>query len=542
MDKGDLRPWLDSCELDRYPQGFLSDYEPFECLASNQAGETLLVKNKRTGMFYVAKCYLSPQTAGRTTEAEILKKLQHTGLPRFVDEFENDVMLCVIREYVEGTPLQQWAADTRPDAAAAVRVALKLCDLLIYLHGQSPPIIHRDIKPQNLIVGTDGQLWLIDFGISRLYQEEGGADTACLGTQDFAAPEQYGFSQTDVRSDIYSFGVLLGFLLTGEAKSDSALPKIADKRLWRIVRKCTAFAPADRYASAARLCADLSALSGRRRRRVLLRLLAAVAGLLCLAGGFAVGRYTEWFQPPPAGVVFREPLIGQAARLMLNLSDKAPVSMQELLSVSSLYICGDLAVADNQSLQDIIDELAVSHSLRNGGITSLEDLALMPNLSVVCLVEQNISDLTPLTSLKRLSNLDLRHNPVTDLTPLSGMIQLKTVCLFGTRVEDLSPLAACPMLAEIDAGASNVTSLEALRGCAALRRLWLYRTPLQTLSGIADILPGLVEIQLSSLANNDLSPLLELQYLQKARLSEGLRAPAEQTLRGAKFSIVYSQD
>ncbi|HPJ02780.1 MAG TPA: protein kinase [Candidatus Limiplasma sp.] len=542
MENDDLHPWLEACDLNQYPQGFLDDYEPFECLADTECAQTLLVKYKRTGMFYVAKCYRNDQAVSHTTEADILKKLQHTGLPRFVDEYQSASMLCVIREYVEGTPLHQWAADTGPDAAGAVRVALMLCELLMYLHGQTPPILHRDIKPQNLIVGTDGQLWLIDFGISRLYREDGKTDTACLGTQDFAPPEQYGFSQTDVRSDIYSFGVVLGYLLTGKAKRDEALAKIEDKRLFKIVEKCTAFAPVERYASAAKLRADLLALDGRRRRRVLARFFTAALCLVCLCGGFVVGRYTEWFQPPPEGVEFQEPLIGQAARLMLGLEAGAPVTPADLLSVSSLFICGEQIARDNQTLQDLINEAAVSHTVRNGAITSLEDLRLMPNLLVVCLVNQNISDLTALSSLKGLSILDLRHNPAADLTPLMGLKQLTSVTLYGTRVEDLSPLAACPLLDEISAGASDVTELESLRGCTALRKLWLPRTSLETLQGIAQILPGLMELQIATLADADLRPLLELESLRRLVLPESMKGQAERTLADAAFTIVYTQE
>lgn len=542
MDNDHLNPWPEACDPARYPQGFLKDYEPFECLADSERAETLLVKNKRTGMFYVAKCYLNDQAVSHTSEADILKKLRHTGLPRFVDEYQSDTMLCVIREYVEGTPLHQWAAEVKPGTAAAVRIALKLCDLLVYLHGQSPPIIHRDIKPQNLIVGTDGELWLIDFGISRLYQADGTGDTACLGTQDFAAPEQYGYAQTDMRSDIYSCGVLLGWLFTGETKREEALGKITDRRLSRIVEKCVAFAPSQRYASAGKLRADLLALDGRRRRRALLRVSAAAVCALCLAAGFAAGRYTAWFSPQPEGVRFLEPLIGQAVRLMLGLDAGAPVTAEDLLSVGSLFICGDRAVKDSQSLQALVDESAVGKRLRNGGITTLEDLLMMPNLMTVSLTQQNIADLTPLASLKLLSELDLRQNPLENLAPLAGLSQLKSVNLFGCPVSDLSPLAACPMLSEITAGGSYVTSVETLRGGTALRKLRLFRAPLQTLQGIADVLPWLTELEISAVADGDLSPLLELENLQRAMLSEELRALAERTLTGAHFALVYIQE
>mgnify|MGYP001447455640 CR=1 FL=1 len=541
MEFNDARTWLDDCGCDRYPQGFLDEYEPFECLAGNEGTETLLVKNKRTGMFYVAKCYGSDGVVSHATEAEILKKLHHTGLPRFVDEYKSDTMLCVVREYVEGTPLNQWAADKRPGPADTVRVALALCELLIYLHGQTPPIIHRDIKPQNLILGTDGRLWLIDFGISRLYQEEGRADTACWGTQDFAAPEQYGFAQTDVRSDIYSFGILLGWLLTGDIKRESALDKIADKRLRKIVKKCTAFAPAERYASAVKLRADLTALSGHRRRRILLRLGAAALCALCLCAGFAIGRYTELLQPQPAGIKFQEPLIEQAVRLMLGMKDGETLTESDLLSVTALYICGDRVAEDSRTHNEYIDESAQKSTVRNGGIETLEDLLMMPNLMSVSLTLQNISDLTPLAQLASLENLDLRHNPVTDLAPLAGLKQLGSVCLFGTRVEDLSPLVSCPRLTSIDAGGTYVTSVETLVGSVSVRRLWLFKAPLTTLAGI-EAFPLLTEFELSSVGDGDLTPLLQLSGLQTVTLGTELQSLAERTLADAEFAIEYRED
>ncbi|HPF86581.1 MAG TPA: protein kinase [Candidatus Limiplasma sp.] len=529
-----------ACGCDRYPQGFLEEYEPFECLASNEAGETLLVKNKRTGMFYVAKCYQNGNVVSHATEAEILKILQHTGLPRFVDEYQSADMLCVVREYVEGTPLDRWAAQRKPDTAAAVRIAMSLCNLVQYLHGQTPPIIHRDIKPQNLIVGTDGQLWLIDFGISRLYREESEKDTACWGTQDFAAPEQYGFAQTDVRSDIYSFGVVLGWLLTGEAGRDAALPKIADRRLKKIVTRCTAFAPKERYASAAKVCADLAALDGHRRRQTLRRLCAAALCAVCLCAGFALGRYTDIFTPADTGVSFAEPLIGQAVRLMLGKADGAAVTEDELLSIRELYIFGSQPAINSTDYQALQQQPTTGAAI-NGGIADLSDLARMPNLSVVCLMQQNITDLSPLAGLAALREVDLRHNPLTDAAPLAQCTQLRSVCLFDTRVSDLSPFAACKQLTELDVGGTFITSVASLKGNESITRLRLFKAPLQTLAGV-EALPQLLEIELSQVADGDLTPLLALPKLQTATLGEALRDLANSTLGDAAFAITYREN
>jgi len=185
-----------ACDARSYPDEFMAAYEPFECFAHNEACETLLVKHRETGLFYVAKCYAKAFGPAFTSEARILRTLDHPGLPKFIGEYENDDFLCVIRE-LEGTPLDRYAAQRKPNQEKALRLAVSLCGILTYLHGRTPPVIHRDIKPQNLIVDHQGELWLIDFGISRVFDPGKAGDTVSSGTVHFSAPEQYGYAQTD---------------------------------------------------------------------------------------------------------------------------------------------------------------------------------------------------------------------------------------------------------------------------------------------------------------------------------------------------------
>ena len=125
-------------------------------------------------------------------------------------------------------------------------LCIALSGILIYLHEQQPPVIHRDIKPQNIIIGKDGKPVLIDFDTARTFKNESDSDTRFLGTKGYAPPEQYGFTQTDCRADIYSFGVLLRFLLTDSVREN---PNVrVYKPLARIIDRCTAFAPKERFA------------------------------------------------------------------------------------------------------------------------------------------------------------------------------------------------------------------------------------------------------------------------------------------------------
>ena len=147
-----------SCDAQRYPAEFLMEYEPFECFAHSEDCETLLVKHKATGLFYVAKCYRKDAATAHAPEGAILKTLSHSGLPRFVGEYENEDYLCMVREYVEGTPLDRYVAQRKPGQEKAVELAVSLCGILTYLHGRTPPVIHRDIKPKNLIMDPPGRV------------------------------------------------------------------------------------------------------------------------------------------------------------------------------------------------------------------------------------------------------------------------------------------------------------------------------------------------------------------------------------------------
>ena len=228
-----------------YPEGFLADFDQLECLASHHGRETFLVAEKRTKKLCVAKCYDSSLFSELNTES-ILADLHHEGLPVFYGSYRNDSMFIMVRSYVDGVPLSDYARDQELSQADVVRLCVKLADILIYLHRQTPPVIHRDIKPENIIIAATEDPVLIDFDIARTYKVHEDTDTVFFGTKGYAPPEQYGFKQTDCRSDIYSFGVLLRFLLTDSVRENNKIRLY--RPLKRIIARCTAFAPEDRYA------------------------------------------------------------------------------------------------------------------------------------------------------------------------------------------------------------------------------------------------------------------------------------------------------
>lgn len=200
---------------------------------------------------------------GLIVETDLLKKLHHSNLPSIIDVIDGDGSFLIVMDYIEGRPLEsvikEYGAQDQEDV---IEWAKQLCDVLAYLHSRKPPIIYRDMKPSNVMLKPDGKVMLIDFGTAREFKETSVADTTCLGTQGYAAPEQYGgHGQTDGRTDIYCLGATLYHLLTGHNPSEPPY-EMYPIRYWNpdlssgleeIILKCTQKNPEDRYQSCGEL-------------------------------------------------------------------------------------------------------------------------------------------------------------------------------------------------------------------------------------------------------------------------------------------------
>ena len=244
MDSSELLRALQVAYADTsYPAAFLERYILMECLAERRGVDTFLVQD-REGAPYIAKCY-DKRLWAIGGDRDVLRGLEGAGLPRQTASFESEEMYLTVRDYIPGVPLDRYAAERELTEEEIVRICAELCDILGVLHHRPEPIIHRDIKPQNVIVRPDGHLALIDFDIARVYRRGQETDTRFFGTVAYAPPEQYGFSQTDARTDIYALGVLLRWLLTGSARENKMVSVY--RPLAKIIRKCTAFSPNQRF-------------------------------------------------------------------------------------------------------------------------------------------------------------------------------------------------------------------------------------------------------------------------------------------------------
>jgi len=170
-----------------------------------------------------------------------LIKITHKNIPIVYEVASDETHSIIVEEYIDGITVGD-ILETGVYTSDGVRtIVTQLSDALYFLHGRG--IVHRDIKPENIMISNEGEVKLVDFDISRIKGNEGGKDTVILGTTGFAAPEQFGISETDARSDIYAIGILINVMLTGEHPA-----KVLCKGKWRrIVNKCTKINPDERY-------------------------------------------------------------------------------------------------------------------------------------------------------------------------------------------------------------------------------------------------------------------------------------------------------
>ena len=200
---------------------------------------------------------------GLIAETDILKRLNHPHLPSIIDVIDREDTFLIVMDYIEGKALDYWLKkEGAQPQERVVEWAKQICDVFGYLHSRKPPIIYRDLKPANVMLKPDGQIMIIDFGTAREFKETSIEDTSCLGTQGYAAPEQYGgHGQTDARTDIYTLGATMYHLLTGHNPSLPPYEMYPIRRwnpalssgLEEIVLKCTQRNPNDRYQSCAEL-------------------------------------------------------------------------------------------------------------------------------------------------------------------------------------------------------------------------------------------------------------------------------------------------
>lgn len=224
---------------------FLWNNKVLEALNEN----TAIVQNSQTGELMIKKRI----DENSIPVMEKLVSIRHKNLCSVLKVAMEDNDTFSYSEYAPGRSIQSFIDEKKIfDENEAVRIISDVCSGLNVLHDNG--IIHRDITAANIILSADGNVKIIDYGISRLPKQNVSRDTFILGTAGYAAPEQFGFSQTDARSDIYAVGVLLNVMLTGAFPSD----KIYEGKLGKIIRRCTLIDSEKRFSSINELEKELS--------------------------------------------------------------------------------------------------------------------------------------------------------------------------------------------------------------------------------------------------------------------------------------------
>ena len=162
-----------------------------------------------------------------------------TGTPKIINYYEEDNKLTVIEEYISGVSLQDKINNTEISISDLYSYMHDLCNILKQLHSCNPAIIHRDIKPSNIIITSYNKAVLLDFNAAKYYSTEKNVDTILLGTQGYAAPEQYGFGQSSAQTDIYSLGIIL--------KEIADVSDCHTASIDNVIAKSTQMNPSERY-------------------------------------------------------------------------------------------------------------------------------------------------------------------------------------------------------------------------------------------------------------------------------------------------------
>lgn len=334
------------------------------CLVQKPDKELYVVTRKADGMRGLLRMTRGASPAGAVAEANILYHLNHPAVPRIMGLWQQPDRSFLVREYFEGRTLEEIVREDGVLAAPDVLdIGYKIAVVLQYLHSQNPPVIHRDIKPGNIVVSAAGDVKLIDFDIARSVQQEHEHDTVYLGTRDFAAPEQYGYAQTGPATDIYALGIVMLYLITGRTDRRDLKEKVPDAEQRAFIEKCTAFDPQARFSSAAQVMRHIKKLRRRTARKILIALVAAVVVAGLLLGSFLLGSARGQKQGYEEG--YGAGLEAGAASIPSDTHAADPSGVAASGNIPGNILCGGIAVSGAQG--DFVVAQNVLMRMTDGG-------------------------------------------------------------------------------------------------------------------------------------------------------------------------------
>lgn len=217
-------------------------YQLVKALKNSDKSQICVYRHKELGRKLVMR-----SVKGTGEVFMILRGLLHPNIANIYDAVRVEDGVIVLEEYIDGLTIADYLQDSLYSPTGVKRIIYALCDALDFLHKNK--IIHKDLKPENIMIDNNGNVKLIDFDAARVYKHYQCKDTRIMGTTGYAAPEQYGTNQTDERTDIYSLGVLMNVMLTGEPPER----KLYNGKLKKVIIKCTQTIPDNRYQNVSEL-------------------------------------------------------------------------------------------------------------------------------------------------------------------------------------------------------------------------------------------------------------------------------------------------
>lgn len=468
---------------DYLPEDMQEHWTVYECLKESEDSSTFLVKETATGILCVLKWGRNRQTEFLRNEMEIMKKMADrklSGIPKAYRIFEENGEVYLVREYIEGMSLAQMVLQKGGISEAEIcRISRKICQTAEQFQNPDEPMIHRDIKPENIVVTPGGEVVFIDFGTMRSYKKDGSRDTFVVGTRGTAAPEQYGYTQTDQRTDVYAIGQTMLYMVSESYEMNQLSECAVSRRMKKIIEKACSFEPDKRYGDAAQLRRAVEKCQANNRKKVYKKA-GAVFGLI--AAGYILAIFSpdgtvienkrietaeqsaaeEQIQ---AEIIFREELIEEAVRKELGLSKTDKITASMLENVRKLRIVGKEILDDEDTFWGEgrhVDGKDSSFGSVRGNITDLSDLAQMVNLEELALCNQKIEDISGLKELP-LKKLYLSKNMITDFSVLLNLIDMDTLCIMENPAENLSVIGECTGILRLNIQGMNLTDIDFLK-------------------------------------------------------------------------------
>ena len=522
------------------------------CVKQRPGREVYYITRKEDGRRAVLR--VTDPTSGEDAVAEsiILAGLNHPAIPKTLGAWGYNGRGYLAREYFVGDDLHTYIRKHGLlSRDMLLDIAIRLCDILSYIHSRRPSVVHRDIKPENIIISGKDCVRLIDFGIARNYKPDADMDTQVTGTRPYMAPEQFGSEQTDNRADIYSLGVVMIYMATGATAKQRLRADYPYKELAGIIEKCIKKDRDGRFKTAARLKQRILWV----RRKVTRKILLCAGMCVIIAAAFAAGLYIGQERGYISGLNtgqkqgfesgfdvgqeqgFESGLntgqeegfesgfaVGQeqgfesgvASIMDVPAEVNRPFTQEELdepITFDNWYI--DMAVRNalNKDQGDKIYRREVS--ARIGEIRIFGTYILHPSLDIE-LIKTHISKGAVSYMTSDGFWIDSRGD-ISSLADIPNAYYLRTLTLTSQTISDLSPLEGMK-LENINLSDNYIGNLLPLKDMVTLRELDVCQNPLRDLTPISRLL-SLEYLDISHTQATDLAPLAELTKLETLKLN-----------------------